>query len=195
MCIDAATSIAKILRMYETRYGLRKINIQAVGIACSAALLLIFAVVIGRHNGDDDSSSPTAAFTDTTSPAMHLGACFRALDEFGLAWESAKKTRVFLNLLQRRWEVEARKLRESNMTGRQGSNDVVPPTKRPRMNNGTAEDGEAEEAPRRPVQQARGAWPGPPGQLERDVLDAGPSVDFGWTFMDADASLSTATNT
>ena len=94
MCIDAAISIAKLLQLYERRYGLRRVNIQAVGITCSAALLLIFAVVV-KYPLEEGSA-------DAASPAVHLSTCFRALDEFGAAWESAKQARTFLTLLQRR---------------------------------------------------------------------------------------------
>lgn len=120
-CIDAAISVAQLLQLYERRYGLRRANIQAVGITCSAALLLIFAVTT-RHQPD-------------AGPAAHLSTCFRALDEFGAAWESAKQARDFLTLLQRRWELQARRLRDAR--GKSGSPAVheagsVVPSKRPR---------------------------------------------------------------
>lgn len=129
MCIDAAISIAKLLQIYERRYGLRRVNIQAVGITCSAALLLIFAVVVKYQ--------PEAGSTDASSPAMHLSTCFRALDEFGAAWESAKQAQNFLTLLQRRWELQARRFHDAdNMRNAQSpilsKPDHVVPNKRPR---------------------------------------------------------------
>lgn len=91
-CIESAFAIAKLIQLYEKRYALRRMNIQAVGITCSAALLLVFATV---------SNFKLAAHRDL-SP--QLSACFRALDEFSASWESAKRAREFLLLLQRRWE-------------------------------------------------------------------------------------------
>lgn len=94
-CIESASSIAGLIQLYESHYALRRMNIQGVGIVCSAALLLIFATV---------SHFNTASRQDLK---VQLSACFRALDEFGAAWESAKRAREFLLLLQRRWQRQA----------------------------------------------------------------------------------------
>lgn len=98
MCTDSAFSIAKLLQLYEASYGLRRINVQAVGIACSAALLLIFTNIT-RHQPDGGRTE------------MHLNACFRALDEFSLSWDSAKRARELLLVLQRQWELKGRSAR------------------------------------------------------------------------------------
>lgn len=164
MCIEAAISIAKLLEIYERRYGLRRINIQAVGITCSAALLLIFAVVI-KHPPEADS-------TNALSPAVHLGTCFRALDEFGSAWESAKQARNFLTLLQRRWELQARRLRDA----RNHPSPVLPeqghvvPTKRPRT-----KDTQTSEP------RFRNPWP--VSQAARDMQDVEMNGEHDWIFM------------
>jgi hypothetical protein len=50
-------------------------NIQAVAITCSAALMLIFASILRR--GDLNADETVA----------HLNVCFRALEEFGVSWE------------------------------------------------------------------------------------------------------------
>lgn len=189
MCIDAAISIAKLLQIYEARYGLRRISIQAVSITCSAALLLIFAVVISRHEGAGGSNHLRSP-TDEASQAMHLGTCFRALDDFGSAWESAKKARDFLNLLQRRWEIQARKLQGSQAAGTSepgpglahDSNNEVIPAKRPRRNQESTEDDEGQGLRQPP--QSKGVWPGPTSCLDQDILDGDFDADLGWIFMD-----------
>jgi hypothetical protein len=99
MCIESAYAIAKLLQIYEVRYALRRMNIQGVGIACSAALLLIFANV---------TNYKAHANADV---GLHLSACFRALDEFGATWESSKRAKDFLVLLQRQWELRGRTAR------------------------------------------------------------------------------------
>lgn len=93
MCKSSAVLIAKLLRIYEIQHGFRKINVQAVGITCSAAMLLLFA------NVTQSSSEPDLE--------THLNTCFRALDEFGLSWQNAKTARECLLLLQRQWEVKS----------------------------------------------------------------------------------------
>ncbi|RSL85791.1 hypothetical protein CEP51_003142 [Fusarium floridanum] len=99
MCVESAYAIAKLLQLYEIRYALRRMNIQGVGIACSAALLLIFAAVTNyQRQGENEIG-------------LHLSACFRALDELGATWESAKRARDFLVLLQRQWELHGRTAR------------------------------------------------------------------------------------
>ncbi|KAJ4368111.1 hypothetical protein N0V83_006466 [Neocucurbitaria cava] len=99
-CVDAAISIAKLLEAYESRYTFRRINTQGPATTCSAALLLIFADVsqYGRAQG--------------LHIAPYLGICFRALEEFGQSWESAKRARDFLIKLQRQWELKARSRRK-----------------------------------------------------------------------------------
>ncbi|KAF4464335.1 hypothetical protein FALBO_8836 [Fusarium albosuccineum] len=99
MCVESAYAIAKLLQLYEIQYALRRMNIQGVGIACSAALLLIFAAVTNyQRQGENDIG-------------LHLSACFRALDELGVTWESAKRAKDFLVLLQRQWELHGRTAR------------------------------------------------------------------------------------
>ncbi|KAF3763469.1 hypothetical protein M406DRAFT_226316, partial [Cryphonectria parasitica EP155] len=96
MCMDSAKAIAKLLRMYEDRYTLRRINIQAVAITFSAALLLVFATV-SRYQRDRADEI-----------LADLSVCFRALDELAPAWDTAKRARDFLTRLQRHWERQAR---------------------------------------------------------------------------------------
>ena len=53
-------------------------------ITCSAALMLIFVLVLPR--GDRDADETVA----------HLDMRFRALEKFGMSWESAKKAQNYL---------------------------------------------------------------------------------------------------
>lgn len=94
--MDSASAIAQLLRLYEDRYTLRRINIQAVAITFSAALLLVFATV-SRYQRDKSDEI-----------LSDLSVCFRALDELAPAWDSAKRARDFLTRLQRHWERETR---------------------------------------------------------------------------------------
>ncbi|KAH8671646.1 fungal-specific transcription factor domain-containing protein [Xylariales sp. PMI_506] len=96
MCMDSAIAIAQLFRLYEERYTLRRINIQAVAIAFSAALLLVFATVARyQRDGEDEILAD-------------LSVCFRALDELAPSWETAKRAHDFLIRLQRHWERRAR---------------------------------------------------------------------------------------
>ncbi|KAH6986718.1 fungal-specific transcription factor domain-containing protein [Ilyonectria destructans] len=104
MCVESAYAIAKLLQIYEIRYALRRMNIQGVGIACSAALLLIFANVTNFKRSSN------------TDVGLHLSACFRALDEFGNTWESSNRAKDFLVLLQRQWELRGRSARGRRST-------------------------------------------------------------------------------
>lgn len=96
MCITSAIAISKILVLYETRYTLRRINVKAVSITSSAVLLLLFAAVTKYlpHSQRDI--------------ALYLGTCFRALDEFALSWQSARRAKDILVNLQRQWEIRTR---------------------------------------------------------------------------------------
>ncbi|KAF5859753.1 hypothetical protein ETB97_002475 [Aspergillus alliaceus] len=96
MCIESAIAISQLLHLYETQYSFRRMNVQAVSITCSAALMLIFATIASlQPEGDQEISA-------------YLSVCFRALEDFGISWESAKRAQNFLISLQRRWESRIR---------------------------------------------------------------------------------------
>ncbi|KAB8212073.1 fungal-specific transcription factor domain-containing protein [Aspergillus parasiticus] len=96
MCIESAIAISQLLHLYETQYTFRRMNVQAVSITCSAALMLIFATIASlKREGNQEISA-------------YLSICFRALEEFGVSWESAKRAQNFLISLQRRWESRVR---------------------------------------------------------------------------------------
>ena len=98
-CIESATAISKLLHIYEKYYTFSRINVQAVAITCSAALMLIFAKAICHNSADDQAT------------LANLNVCFRALDEFGASWESAKRAQNFLLHMQGLWETRIRAYR------------------------------------------------------------------------------------
>ena len=172
MCLEAAVSIAKLLQTYQAHYGLRRINIQAVGITCSAALLLIFAVVINESEEKDTLTvnSDASSALSSANAALYLGICFNALDEFGYAWESAKKTKDFLTLLQKRWERQALRMRKGQSTI---------PSKRQRG----IQDSDAEP-------QTRRRWSGTQFGQDNVLNSMDINDDLGWILMGSDASRS-----
>lgn len=119
MCIQSAISIAKILVLYESRYTLRRINVKAVSITSSAILFLLFAAVCKYPS---QSHHDIAAFLST---------CFRALDEFSLSWQSARRAKDLLVGLQQQWEIRTR----SSKILRRPNQIMFSPHKRPRVSN------------------------------------------------------------
>ncbi|KAH8691360.1 fungal-specific transcription factor domain-containing protein [Talaromyces proteolyticus] len=100
MCIDSGIAIAKLLKIYEKQYSFRRMDIQAVSITCSAALMLIFATV-------SETISNNRVQEEDHNYNTFLGVCFRALEEFSSSWESSKRAQTFLINLQRLWEARA----------------------------------------------------------------------------------------
>ncbi|KAF4159660.1 hypothetical protein CNMCM6069_001303 [Aspergillus lentulus] len=120
MCIQSAIAISKILNMYEFRYTLRRINVQAVSITSSAILFLLFASV---------SNYPSLSQGNIS---LYLTTCFRALDEFTLSWKSAQRAKDLLVALQRQWDLRTR----SNKLPQQADGVLYPPQKRLRTASG-----------------------------------------------------------
>lgn len=100
MCIESAAAVAKLILLYERRYSLRRVNIQGVAVIFSAAIILIFASMSRRRRRR----------AKTAETATHLSVCFRALEELSASWECAKRSRDFLLMLQRKWELKSRRL-------------------------------------------------------------------------------------
>ncbi|KXH50498.1 hypothetical protein CSAL01_08310 [Colletotrichum salicis] len=98
MCIESAAAIVKLILIYERRYSLKRVHIQAVAVIFSAAIILIFASISRRRR------------KRATETATHLSVCFRALEELSGSWECAKRSRDFLLMLQRKWELRSRRL-------------------------------------------------------------------------------------
>ncbi|KAJ5636681.1 uncharacterized protein N7484_009994 [Penicillium longicatenatum] len=107
MCVESGTAIAKILQIYEKFYTFRRMNIQVVSITCSAALMLIFAKALHRSTHDDEEN------------VANLNICFRALEECGSAWESAKRAQNFLLHMQGLWDIQIRPYRAGKRVGSQ----------------------------------------------------------------------------
>ncbi|THZ80470.1 hypothetical protein D6C84_07410 [Aureobasidium pullulans] len=91
ICATSATEIARLLRIYEIQYSFKFINVEIIRILSSAALILIFATVPLPHR--EVNSEMTG----------YLNTCFRALEELGGRYDSAKETRCTLLAIQRRW--------------------------------------------------------------------------------------------
>ncbi|KAI5195078.1 hypothetical protein E4T39_08357 [Aureobasidium subglaciale] len=91
ICATSAIEIARLLRIYEIQYSFRFINVEIIRILSSAALILIFATVPLPHREVD------------VEKTGYLNTCFRALEDLGGRYESAKETRCTLLAIQRRW--------------------------------------------------------------------------------------------
>lgn len=172
MCIESAISIVKLLQLYETRYTFRRMNIQAVAITCSAALMLIFAAVSNsrRRHGDDESTS------------AQLGVCFRALDEFSLSWENAKRARDFLLALKSRWEARVRTHQSSSTSSKRlvhgsgfdpGNPQVRKKTRRTDTSNDFGSEGSS-------IFQQQRQQQSPQSSIGSDRVDSETMVEFDW---------------
>lgn len=104
-CIDSATAISHLLRLYEHHYTFRRINNQVVAIIFTAALILIYVTI----SNTSISSEMSQKDNSRASMAAHLNVCFRALDSLEQSFENAKRTRDFLVNLQRKWQNRMRK--------------------------------------------------------------------------------------
>jgi hypothetical protein len=91
ICASSAVEIARLLRIYELQYSFRFVNVEVIRILSSAALILIFATVPLPHREVDGEVTG------------YLNTCFRALEELGARYDSAKETRCTLLAVQRRW--------------------------------------------------------------------------------------------
>lgn len=102
VCRSSAAEIASLLRMYESHYGFRKMNVYVVNIIFSASLILIFGLIaeeiIGDHHDQDEKANV----------ARDLNTCFRALDELGQSFESAKRNHEHLLTIQKHWSQRKR---------------------------------------------------------------------------------------
>jgi hypothetical protein len=161
MCIESAISIVELLRLYETRYTFRLMNIQAVAITCSAALMLIFAAVSNHRRQKDETMS------------AQLGVCFRALDEFGPSWENAKRARDFLLALKRRWEARVRSRQPSKRLVRGSESEpLYPGRKKTRTSDECVPEG--------PNVFQRESNPQRSPQSSGDRVDSDTMIEFDW---------------
>lgn len=91
-CVEAALSVARLIKMYDTSHTLGRINIQAVSIIFSAALMLLYAKL---------SSFPP--FSQSIL-AKHLEICSRSLAEIGKYYENASRSLDLLLSIKRDWQ-------------------------------------------------------------------------------------------
>lgn len=110
MCVESAIAIAKLLGIYERYYSFRRANFQIVSFVFSAALILIFTVVPARRTERERERDGELL--------VHLSVCFRALDEMGSQFESAKRTSTLLNTLQMEWQTRRRRRRRTTRMAR-----------------------------------------------------------------------------
>lgn len=93
-CIESAVAISKLLTKYKSAYTLRLINIQAVSIVFSAALILVFATV-SEIRGDTN-----------VDPNTHLSTCCKGLAELGKTFQNATRALEILLSIKRAWQAK-----------------------------------------------------------------------------------------
>ena len=102
VCRNSASEIASLLRNYESHYGFRRMNVYVINIIFSASLILIFGLIaeemLGERRDQDEKFSVMG----------DLNTCFRALDELGQSFDSAKRTRDHLLAIQKHWSQRKR---------------------------------------------------------------------------------------
>ncbi|KAI7210381.1 hypothetical protein KC333_g8257 [Hortaea werneckii] len=88
----SAVEIAKLLVCYKRHYSLRRINVQVVHIAFTAALILVYAIVSGIKG---DFSDDLKVYVDT---------CCEALAELGETFANANRALDILLAVKRSWQ-------------------------------------------------------------------------------------------
>lgn len=116
VCRNSASEIASLLREYETHYGFRKMNVYVVNIICSASLILIFGLIAEEIAGSREQGGKT-------SVARDLNTCFRALDELGQSFESAKRNHELLLAIQKHW---SQRKRDAKTGAKRKSRQILP---------------------------------------------------------------------
>jgi hypothetical protein len=97
VCHTAASEIASLLRIYESHYGFRRMNVYVINIVVSASLILIFGLIAREVLGNERIQP------DKPDVASDLNICFRALDELGQSFESARRHHEHLLAIQKHW--------------------------------------------------------------------------------------------
>lgn len=93
-CIESATAIANLLRLYEANCPLRFINVEVVSIIFSAAIILVLFSVLDLEG------------IDKSSLQRHLHTCCKALAELGKTFKNASRTLEILLDIKRKWQVK-----------------------------------------------------------------------------------------
>ena len=97
VCHNSASEIASLLRIYESHYGFRRMNVYVVNIIVSASLILIFGLIAKEILGAQRDQP------EKVNVAGDLNTCFRALDELGQSFESARRHHEHLLAIQKHW--------------------------------------------------------------------------------------------
>lgn len=97
VCHDSASQIASLLRIYESHYGFRRMNVYVINIIVSASLILIFGLIAREILGEQRDQP------EKFDVAGDLITCFRALDELGQSFESARRHHEHLLAIQKHW--------------------------------------------------------------------------------------------
>ena len=122
-CINSACEMARLVTMFERRFGCRRMDVETSQMLPSAALILIFAAIsIPEKDAKEDNI------------LTHLNTFFRALDELCNVHVSARVHLDGLLLIQERWHLVYKqkrvKRRESVW---QDTGDANGQSKRPRQ--------------------------------------------------------------
>ena len=91
VCFESSLAISKILEMFQSRYSLRCISIQAVGAIFSAALILLFGTLI-----------PNDPY-NCKALTRQLSICCNALAEIGTSYKNASRALDLLLNIKRNW--------------------------------------------------------------------------------------------
>lgn len=97
VCHNSASEIASLLRIYESHYGLRRMNVYVINIIVSASLILIFRLITVKDILGGDQQP------EKFDVAGDLNTCFRALDELGQSFLSARQHHEHLLAIQKHW--------------------------------------------------------------------------------------------
>lgn len=149
MCVDSATTIARLLHIYEKHYSFRRMNNQVVAIIFSAALMLLFVTVSSSPLLPSKPGEISQPHPRNAEMVAYLNLCFRALDELGQSFENAKRTRDFLVTLQRRWQAHMH--RSGPASKRQISSANVPSlaSKQPSSSGDSSRNGQLSDSSRK----------------------------------------------
>lgn len=115
ICSTSAMEIGRLLIQYEQNYSFGRMHNYTVNIIFSAALISLFNVLTYNAKPAHD----TAASQATTN----LSIFFRALDDLGRSFDSAKRAREHLATIQRKWHLSGRSVMSGSKRPNYSSHD------------------------------------------------------------------------
>lgn len=124
ICSSSAMEISHLLTQYEQNYGFGRMHNYTVNIIFSAALISLFNALTYHAKPAHDTTASQAT--------TNLSIFFRALDDLGRSFDSAKRAREHLATIQRKWHLSG--------------HSVLSNSKRPHHN---AQDKHVQKRPRR----------------------------------------------